>query len=135
MTTSFECSAEVSAPVAVAYGRWLEWVAEPGSEIIQERPHEFVAWRAPSVPPRTGTATFHAVDDSTTRLDLRVVVEPHGVYEEVLASAGLTTPDTDLEGFKEFVEHHHDAIQPHPSHRTPTAPTRLPGIGRIMGKP
>ncbi len=132
---TFEGSVDVAASADVAYGLWLEWVAEPGAEITGQRPHEFIAWRAPAAPLRIGTAFFRPLDGGTTRLDVRVVVEPHGIYEEALAASDLTTPGTDLAGFKDFADHHHAATPPDTRHRTPPAPTRMPGIGRAMGKP
>ena len=130
-------SIDVTAPVSTAYNQWtqfeefprfmegvksvtqtddthLHWVAEVAgrevewdAEITEQHPDERVAWRATSGAENAGVATFHRIDDETTRVTLQLDADPEGIVESVGTALGFLDRRVkgDLERFKEFLEH------------------------------
>ena len=131
-----EHQVDVGLPVRTVYNQWtqfeefprfmegvksvrqiddthLHWSAEIAgkdeewdSEITEQRPDERVAWKSTSGPQHAGVATFHRLDDDTTRVTLQMDVEPEGVVESVGTALGFLDRRVkgDLERFKEFIE-------------------------------
>ena len=130
-------SIDVTAPVSTVYNQWtqfeefprfmegvksvtqtddthLHWVAEVAgrevewdAEITEQHPDERVAWRATSGAENAGVATFHRIDDETTRVTLQLDADPEGIVESVGTALGFLDRRVkgDLERFKEFLEH------------------------------
>jgi uncharacterized membrane protein len=129
-------SIDVRVPVSTAYNQWTQfeefprfmegvqkvtqkddthlfWKAEVGgtekewdAEITEQRPDERVAWRSTSGPENAGVATFHRIDEETTRVTLQMDVAPEGIVENVGAGLGFLERRVkgDLERFKDFIE-------------------------------
>ena len=129
-------SIDVRVPVSTAYNQWtqfesfpefmegvrsvvqtddihLHWVAEVGgaekewnAEITEQHPDERVAWRSTSGAQNAGVATFHHLDDDTTRVTLQIDADPEGLVENVGTALGFLDRRVkgDLERFKEFIE-------------------------------
>jgi uncharacterized membrane protein len=114
---TYQESIDVAVPVAIAYHNWTGFEAFPwfsaGGEVVQRRPGELIAWRSTSGPDQTGVARFERVDDSSTRIHLELHTEPEGVLEQAAAATGLAAAQirSELERFKEFVEHGHLVTQ------------------------
>ena len=134
--SKIEKSIEVAVPVRVAYDQWtqfeefprfmdgvesveqiddthLHWVATIGgvrkewdAVITQQEPDQRIAWNATSGAENGGSVDFHRLDDSLTRVNLTMDIEPDGVVETVGAAVGI--PDRavsgDLDRFKAYVE-------------------------------
>ena len=129
-------SIDVKVPVSTAYNQWtqfetfpefmegvqsvvqtddthLHWVAEIGgaekewdAEISEQHADERVAWRSTSGAENAGVATFHRIDDETTRVTLQIDADPEGLVENVGTALGFLDRRVkgDLERFKEFIE-------------------------------
>ena len=127
---------DVNVPVGTAYNQWtqfeefprfmegvksvtqlddthLHWVAEVAgkekewdAEISQQEPDMRIAWNATSGAENAGVATFHRIDDDTSRVTLQLDVEPEGIVEDVGTALGFLERRVkgDLERFKEFIE-------------------------------
>jgi len=134
--SKIEKSIEVDVPVRVAYDQWtqfeefprfmdgvesvkqtddthLHWVAKVGgirkewdAEITQQEPDQRIAWNATNGAENGGAVDFHRLDDSRTRINLTMDIDPDGVIESVGDAVGV--PDRaiagDLERFKAFIE-------------------------------
>src|SRR5690348_1097617 len=133
---SVEKSIEVAVPVHTAYNQWtqfeefprfmegvkdvkqlddahLRWHAEIGgkdetweAEITSQVPDQRIAWRSINGAENAGTVTFHPVSNGTTRVDLRLEYEPHGIAENIGTATGAVSSkvEADLKRFKEFIE-------------------------------
>jgi uncharacterized membrane protein len=130
-----EQSVEVGAPVAAVYDRWirfedfprfmesiedltqldethLRWRMRIGdeerefdAEITEQRPYERIAWRSMTGAGHTGTVTFERVDDTLTRIVMRLDLEPEGRFERAAdASAHARRLQDDLDRFKAMLE-------------------------------
>jgi uncharacterized membrane protein len=131
-----EQTIDVDVPVRVAYDQWtqfeefprfmdgiervvqrgdkyLDWTATVGgrrkdwtAEITDQEPDSRVAWKAVSGAENAGAVLFEAVDDTTTRVTLRMEAEPEGAVESVGDAIGVLDRQVkgDLERFKELVE-------------------------------
>ena len=129
-------SIDVKVTVSTAYNQWtqfedfpkfmegvksvtqiddthLHWVAEIAgkekewdAEVTEQHADERVAWNATSGAQNSGVATFHRLDDETTRVTLQLDVEPEGPVESVGMALGFVQRRVkgDLERFKEFIE-------------------------------
>ena len=129
-------SVDVDVPIRTAYDQWtqfeefprfmdgvkavtqtddthLHWVAEIGgaekewdAEISEQHADERVAWRSTSGAENAGVATFHRIDDETTRVTLQIDADPEGLVENVGTALGFLDRRVkgDLERFKEFIE-------------------------------
>ncbi len=129
-------SIDVKVPASTAYNQWtqfeefprfmegvtsvtqtddthLRWVAEVGgvekewdAEITEQHPDQRVAWRATSGAENAGVATFHRIDDETSRVTLQMDVDPEGLVENVGTALGFLDRRVkgDLERFKEYLE-------------------------------
>lgn len=84
------------------------------SEITEQVPDERIAWRSRSGTPHVGDVTFHPLSDARTRVMLRISYEPRGLGERIGASLGLLDRrvQSDLRGFKAFVERHGSRFEP-----------------------
>jgi uncharacterized membrane protein len=133
---TYERAIDVFVPVAVVYGQWTNFEAYPrfmagvvhvhrvdethtrwttlfdgvrrrfDVEVTEQRPDELVAWRSTSGAERAGAVALHRVDDRTTRVCLRIGLEPEGIWEQACAATGSLDQrfKSDLERFKELVE-------------------------------
>jgi uncharacterized membrane protein len=129
-----EQSVEVEAPVVAVYDRWirfedfpefmegiaelrqldethLRWRMRIGdeerefdAEITEQRPYERIAWRSTTGAGHTGTVTFERVDETTTRIVLRLEQEPEGRFERADARFIAHRVQGDLDSFKAVVE-------------------------------
>ena len=129
-------SVDVNVPIRTAYDQWtqfeqfphfmegvksvrqlddthLHWVAEIGgvtkewdAEISEQHPDERVAWRSTSGAENAGVATFHRIDDDTTRVTLQIDADPQGLVENAGTALGFLDRRVkgDLERFKEYIE-------------------------------
>jgi len=129
-------SIDVNVPVSTAYNQWtqfesfpefmegvrsvtqiddthLRWIAEIGgaekewdAEISEQHPDERVAWRSTSGAENAGVATFHRIDDDTTRVTLQIDADPQGLVENAGTALGFLDRRVkgDLERFKEYIE-------------------------------
>ena len=134
--STIEESIDINVPVQTAYDQWtqfeefpafmegvdkvtqiddthLHWVAEIGgaekewdAEISEQHADERVAWRSTSGAENAGVATFHRIDDETTRVTLQIDADPEGLVENVGTALGFLDRRVkgDLERFKEFIE-------------------------------
>ncbi len=132
----YEKSVDVTVPVRVAYDQWTQfetfpefmagvdritqetpttthWVTSIGgvrrefdARITEQRPDERVAWRAENGPAQAGVVTFDRLSDDTTRIRLRMELEPEGVVEKAGAVTGVIGHQLqgDLDRFKRFIE-------------------------------
>ncbi|MFD0123838.1 SRPBCC family protein [Streptomyces virginiae] len=101
------------------HNRWVADVAgtrrEFDIEITDQLPNERVAWRTTAGEVRhEGVVTFHRIDDSRTRVDLTIDIEPTGMTEEAVDTVGVLDQRTrgDLRRFKEFIENRHRETGP-----------------------
>jgi len=80
----------------------VQWTAE----ITEQVPNERISWHSTSGPTQNGTISFHPLDANSTRLTLRLDVEPEGAAETTGTALGLVTARVrgDLKRFKEFIE-------------------------------
>jgi uncharacterized membrane protein len=132
----YEKSVDVAVPVRAAYDQWTRfetfpvfmsgvdditqvtpttthWVTTVGgvrrefdATITEQRPDERIAWRTDNGPAQAGVVTFHRLGDATTRVNLRLELEPKGITEHVGAITGVIGQalQGDLQCFKDFVE-------------------------------
>jgi uncharacterized membrane protein len=131
-----EESIEVNAPLRAVYNQWtqfeefprfmegvkevcqlddkrLRWRAAIGgkekeweSEIVEQRPDEWIAWTSRDGAWNSGVVTFHRLDDTLTKVMLQVDYDPQGVVENVGDALGVVKSRIkgDLGRFKEFIE-------------------------------
>ncbi|MFH8369689.1 SRPBCC family protein [Streptomyces sp. NPDC018031] len=81
------------------------------TEIVDQLPDERIAWRTTSGDTRQkGVVTFQRLDDTHTRVDLALDVEPHGPMEKAADMAGMINRRVkgDMQRFKEYIEHRGD---------------------------
>lgn len=129
-------SVDISVPVRTAYNQWtqfeefpqfmegiervdqlddrhLRWQVDIAgierefeAEITEQTPDQRIAWRSRSGVDQGGVVTFHALDDTNTRVTLQMDMEPEGIAEQVGDKLGAVSARTkgDLERFKEFIE-------------------------------
>jgi uncharacterized membrane protein len=77
------------------------------AEITEQIPDERVAWTTVAGEARqAGVATFHRIDDTTTKVMLQMDVEPEGLAEAVGDKLGFVNRQVkgDLKRFKQFIE-------------------------------
>ena len=132
----FQDSIDVGVPVRTAYNQWtqfesfprfmegvekveqvddrtLRWRAEIGGKtvewdavITEQKPDERIAWKSVSGPRHAGVATFHRIDDTSSRVTLQIDYEPEGAVETAGDLLGVVKRRVkgDLERFEEFIE-------------------------------
>ena len=135
MTTVRE-AIDVNVPISIAYNQWtqfeefprfmedvksvtqqgdtrLHWVAEVNgttkewdAQITEQIPDERVAWASVDGARNAGVVTFQRLDETTTRVDVEMEVEPEGAVESAGAAMGFVgrSVKDDLKRFKEFIE-------------------------------
>ncbi|ATW51461.1 SRPBCC family protein [Streptomyces xantholiticus] len=77
------------------------------TEIIDQLPEERIAWRTTGGEiHQMGMVRFQRLDDSHTRVELVMEVEPSGMAEKTAAASGLIHRRVkgDMRRFKEFIE-------------------------------
>ncbi len=131
-----EKSIAVDVPVTVAYDQWtqfeefprfmegvkdvrqlddshLRWVAEVGgqeesweAEIVEQTPHERIAWRSVAGKENGGAVTFERLGDTRCRVGVHLAWEAEGLVESLAGFLGADgrKVEADLERFKELVE-------------------------------
>ena len=136
MATKVEKSVVVNVPVETAYHQWtqfeefphfmggisevrqlddttLHWVAEIGgvkrewqAEILEQKPHERVAWAATEGATNAGAVYFGPAGPGQTAVRLELEYDPEGVVEKVGDKVGIVERrvEADLEKFKSFIE-------------------------------
>jgi uncharacterized membrane protein len=141
MTQRLIHSVDVAAPVAVAYRAWtqysefpmfmrhvenvrrlderhLRWRVNLGgverefvTEIVEQIPDHWIAWRAVDGVGHSGVVTFHPLDAQRSRVLLQLELEPEGVLESLGALMGVPGFDVkrDMARFAEFVADRRDA--------------------------
>ena len=79
-----------------------EWDAE----ITEQTPDHRIAWKSVDGTDTSGVVTFHALDDSTTRVVLQLEMDPQGLLEHIADKGGFVSDRAkkDLADFKEFIE-------------------------------
>jgi uncharacterized membrane protein len=127
---------DVNVPLRTAYNQWtqfedfpkfmesiervqqldetgLHWVAkiagvkvEWDAEITEQVPDKRIAWFGARGPVRNGIVSFSPVNESITRVVLRIDYEPKTFFEETGDKLGLASNRVqgDLRRFKEFIE-------------------------------
>ncbi|MEU6082604.1 SRPBCC family protein [Streptomyces sp. NPDC047108] len=92
--------------------RWTTKIAgvqrEFDTEIIDQLPDERIAWRTTGGDVRQrGLVTFQPLDETRTRVDLVMDVEPEGITDKAGDALGVLDRRTkgDMKRFKEFIEH------------------------------
>lgn len=78
------------------------------TEIVDQLPDERIAWRTTSGDTRQkGVVTFQRLDDTHTRVDLALDVEPKGPMEKAADVTGMINRRVkgDMQRFKEYIEH------------------------------
>ncbi|MFJ6748766.1 MULTISPECIES: SRPBCC family protein [unclassified Streptomyces] len=78
------------------------------TEIVDQLPDERIAWRTTGGDTQQmGMVSFQRVNDTRTRVDLVMDVEPNGPAEKAAAVAGVIDRRIkgDMGRFKEFIEH------------------------------
>ncbi|MER5917224.1 SRPBCC family protein [Streptomyces sp. NPDC001982] len=95
--------------------RHNHWVTRIGgvqrefdTEIVDQLPDERITWRTTSGDTRQrGTVRFERVDDTHTRVELAMDIEPSGAAEKGADLLGVTDRRVkgDMRRFKEFIEH------------------------------
>ena len=80
----------------------MEWDAE----ISEQVPDKRIAWYGARAPVRNGIVSFNPVNDSVTRVVLRIDYEPETFLEETGDKLGIASNrvQEDLQRFKEFIE-------------------------------
>lgn len=141
MTQRLIHSVDVAAPVAVTYRQWtqfsefpmfmrhvenvrrlddrhLRWRVNLGgverefvTEIVEQIPDHWIAWRALHGAGHCGVVTFHPLGTDRTRVMLQLEFEPEGVLENLGALMGVPGFDVkrDMARFAEFVADRRDA--------------------------
>ncbi len=134
--TTIEQSIQVGVPVTTAYNQWtqfeefpqfmegvesvtqlddtrLHWVAqiagkreEWDAQIVEQRPDQYVAWRATTGKANGGAVTFEPQGADRTRVTVRMSYEKDGLAETLGAAVGADRRrvKSDLERFKQLVE-------------------------------
>lgn len=78
------------------------------TEIVDQLPDERITWRTTGGDARQkGTVRFQRVDDTHTRVELVMDMEPSGVVEKTADMLGMVDRRIkgDMRRFKEFIEH------------------------------
>ncbi len=131
-----DATIDVHVPVRAAYDQWtqfedfprfmqgieqvhqvqptrLHWVAriagvqrEWDAQITEQVPDELIAWTSTAGVRNDGVVTFEPIDETTTRVGLRLDIEPDGAIETIADVTGAIANRArgDLERFKEFIE-------------------------------
>lgn len=131
-----EKSVDVDVPVSVAYDQWtqfeefprfmegvkdvrqlddshLRWVAEVAgkeasweAQIVEQTPHERIAWRSEEGKDNAGAVTFEPIGADSCRVQVRLEWESEGLLESLGGFLGADDRrvEGDLERFKELVE-------------------------------
>lgn len=131
-----ERSVKINMPIRTVYDQWtqfetfplfmegvkevrqvddthLHWVAEIAgvsrewdATITEQHPDQRVAWCATEGATNAGVATFHRLDDNTTKVMLQLDFEPEGLLEAVGDRLGFIDRRVtgDLDRFKVFIE-------------------------------
>lgn len=88
--------------VASIAGVKREWDAE----ITEQTPDQRIAWTTVDGTQTSGVVTFHALDDTTTRVVLQLEMDAHGLLEHIADSGGFVSDRAkkDLAAFKGFIE-------------------------------
>jgi len=88
--------------VAKIAGVTVEWDAE----ILEQVPDKRIAWYGARGPIRNGIVSFNPINDSITRVVLRIDYEPETFVEETGDKMGIASNrvQEDLQRFKEFIE-------------------------------
>ena len=134
--STIEKSITVDVPAHTAYNQWtqfesfpqfmdgveevrqlddkrLHWKAkiagvsrEWDAEIVDQTPDERITWRAVDGTTNVGTVSFSAPDPASTRVTLRMEVEPEGFLEKAGDAVNLIEHQvtSDLDRFKQFIE-------------------------------
>ncbi|XRQ14944.1 SRPBCC family protein [Actinomadura welshii] len=129
-------SVNVTVPIRAAYDRWtrfetfpefmdgveevrrvdettLRWrtriagvTREFDARITEQRPDERVAWKSLEGPTHAGVVTFHRLDETTTRVTVRIEIDPEGFAERAGDRFGALGHRVkgDLRRFKTFIE-------------------------------
>ncbi|MGW7365749.1 SRPBCC family protein [Streptomyces sp. NPDC054841] len=94
------------------HNHWTTKIAgvhrEFDTEIVDQLPDERIAWRTISGDTKQkGMVHFQRLDDTHTRVELVMDVEPSGVAEKTAAMAGMIDRRVkgDMRRFKEYIEH------------------------------
>jgi uncharacterized membrane protein len=76
------------------------------TEITEQEPDQRVAWTTRNGSEHAGVVTFHALDDVTTEVALRMDFDPEGFAEKAGDKLGVVSRQAkdDLESFKSFIE-------------------------------
>ncbi len=92
----------------------LHWVAEVGgarkewyARITRQVPDQVLAWQSEGGALNSGTIIFKPIDQAHTKLEVHMDYEPEDVKEQAGGVLGVVSRRvaSDLERFKEFVEH------------------------------
>jgi uncharacterized protein YndB with AHSA1/START domain len=134
--STFEKTVTVDVPVRTAYDQWtqfesfpqfmegveevrqlddthLHWKAEImgvsrewDAEIVDQTPDERITWRATDGTINMGTVSFASEGAGSTRVTLRMDVEPEGFAEKAADALHLVQRrvEGDMDRFKEFIE-------------------------------
>jgi uncharacterized membrane protein len=134
--STIEEAVEVEVPVRVAYNQWtqfeefpqfmegidtvkqlddatLHWEASIGgvhkewdAKITQQERDRLVSWENFDGASNAGEVSFEPISESSTRVCLRLDVQPEGVVENIGDKLGVTKRRVkgDLDRFKEFIE-------------------------------
>jgi uncharacterized membrane protein len=134
--TTIQKSIDVNVPLRTAYNQWtqfeefprfmegieevrqiddrhLHWRAnvagkteEWDAEIVEQEPDERITWRNTTGAENAGVVTFHAIDENTTRVMLRMDYEPETFAEKVGDKLGFLERrvEGDIKRFKDFIE-------------------------------
>jgi uncharacterized membrane protein len=86
--------------------RWRGLSCRWEAVIVDQRPEQRIAWHTAKGVELAGVATFHPLADRLTRVNLTLVLEPHGVLERLGVRAGIAERalTTNLRRFKAFIE-------------------------------
>ncbi|MGW7210830.1 SRPBCC family protein, partial [Streptomyces sp. NPDC054837] len=79
------------------------------TEIVDQMPDDRITWRTVDGETRQrGSVRFEQLDDTHTRVELTMDVEPTGVAEKGADALGMIDRRVkgDLHRFKEYIEHH-----------------------------
>ena len=136
---TIEKSIEVNQPVTVVYNQWtrfedfpqfmegvkevrqlddkrLHWKTDVGgkteewdAEILDQVPHERIAWRSTSGAKNSGVVNFQPIDANHTRVTVNLTYAPKGATQQIGSALGIVDAriSNDLRRFKEFVESKH----------------------------
>lgn len=84
------------------WGRRLKW----RTDIYEQVPDRYIAWRSPPGTAHHGSVTFDAIDGDTTRVTLTVAYQPHGFVGWIWTALGATEwhMTSALKRFRKFIE-------------------------------